>query len=300
MGTIVVVGSSNVDLTAYCEHFPGDGETRPGTAFVQRFGGKGANQAVMMARLGASVTFVGRVGDDALGIEVLTNLRRNGIDTSHVRLTAGTSTGVAPIWVDERGVNRILVVPGANGRLTPADVTEAVDAITDAAVVVAQLETPQHATRTAFEWARRVGAVTVLNPAPAAPLEPGLVEVVDWLIPNESEFAGLFAATPTPDAVLTAAGKCGDRLIVTVGERGALVAEDGHLVEVPAPVAKAVDTTGAGDAFVGGFAVGLARGWDGVDAARYGCVCGALSVLAQGAQSSFPTAAEVEAGYSSS
>ena len=300
MGTIVVVGSSNVDLTAYCERFPDDGETRPGTAFVQGFGGKGANQAVMMARLGAAVTFVGRVGDDALGIEVLTNLRGNGIDTSHVRLTAGTSTGVAPIWVDERGVNRILVVPGANGRLTPADVTEAVAAINEADVVVAQLETPQDATRAAFEWARAVGAVTVLNPAPAAPLVPGLVEVVDWLIPNESEFAALFGAAPTPDAVVTAAASCGSRLIVTVGERGALVVEDGRLVEVAAPVARAVDTTGAGDAFVGGFAVGLARGWDGVRAARYGCVCGALSVLAPGAQASFPTAAEVEAGYTSS
>jgi ribokinase len=300
MGTIVVVGSSNVDLTAYCERFPGDGETRPGTAFVQGFGGKGSNQAVMMARLGAAVTFVGRVGDDALGIEVLTNLRGNGIDTSHVRLTAGTSTGVAPIWVDERGVNRILVVPGANGRLTPADVTEAVAAISEATVVVAQLETPQDATRAAFEWARGVGAVTVLNPAPAAPLVPGLAEVVDWLIPNESEFAALFGAAPTPDAVLTAAASCRGRLIVTVGERGALVVEDGRLVEVAAPVAHAVDTTGAGDAFVGGFSVGLARGWDGVRAARYGCVCGALSVRAPGAQASFPTAADVEAGYTSS
>ncbi len=300
MGTIVVVGSSNVDLTAYCERFPDDGETRPGTAFVQGFGGKGANQAVMMARLGAAVTFVGRVGDDALGIEVLTNLRGHGIDTSHVRLTAGTSTGVAPIWVDERGVNRILVVPGANGRLTAADVNEAVDGISEAVVVVAQLETPQDSTRAAFEWARRVGAVTVLNPAPAVPLVPGLVELVDWLVPNEPEFAGLFGAAPTPDAVLAAAGTCGDRLIVTVGERGALVVEHGRLVEVAAPVAKAVDTTGAGDAFVGGFAVGLAQGWDGVRAARYGSVCGALSVLAPGAQSSFPTAAEVEAGYTSS
>ena len=300
MATIVVVGSCNVDLTAYCERFPGDGETRPGTSFVQRFGGKGANQAVMMAQLGAAVAFVGRVGDDALGIEVLTNFRQHGIDTSHVRVTAGTTTGVAPIWVDERGVNRILVIPGANGRLGADDVTEAVATIADAAVVVAQLETPQDATRAAFAWARDVGATTVLNPAPALPLVPELVGLVDWLIPNESEFARLFGGDPTPDAVLTAAASYGGRVVVTVGERGAVVVEDGRRTDVPAPAATAVDTTGAGDAFVGGFAVGLARGWDGVRAAQFGCVCGALSVTAAGAQSSFPSAAEVEARYTSS
>jgi ribokinase len=300
MGTIVVVGSSNVDLTAYCERFPDDGETRPGTSFVQRFGGKGANQAVMMARLGADVTFVGRVGDDALGAEVLANLTGYGVDTTHVLVTAGTSTGVAPIWVDERGVNRIIVVPGANGRLSAADVLGAVDAVTDVAVMVAQLETPQEATRAAFEWARAAGAVTVLNPAPAAALAPGLLALVDWLIPNESEFTDLFGAPVTTEAVRTSAARCGGRLVVTVGERGALVVDEGNLTEVPAPAATAVDTTGAGDAFVGGFAVGLARGWDGGRAARLGCVCGALSVEAPGAQSSFPTGAAVEAGYTSS
>jgi ribokinase len=300
VGTIVVVGSSNVDLTAYCERFPDDGETRPGTSFVQRFGGKGANQAVMMARLGATVTFVGRVGDDALGAEVLANLTEHGVDTGHVLVTAGTSTGVAPIWVDERGVNRILVVPGANGRLTPDDVTAAVATVAAAAVVVAQLETPQGATKAAFEWARAVGAVTVLNPAPAVPLARGLLALVDWLIPNESEFAAIFGGPVTPDAVHAAAATCGGRVVVTAGERGALVLDDDILTEVPAPEATAVDTTGAGDAFVGGFAVGLARGWDGIRAARLGCVCGALSVAVPGAQSSFPTAAAVEAGYTSS
>jgi len=254
----------------------------------------------MMARLGAAVTFIGRVGDDALGIEVLTNFRRYGVDTSHVRVTARTSTGVAPIWVDERGVNRILVIPGANARLSADDVSQAVASIPDAAVVVAQLETPQVATRAAFAWARQVGATTVLNPAPALPLDDDLVSLVDWLIPNESEFAQLFGGDPTPDPVLTAAASRGGRIVVTVGERGAMIVEDGRLTNVPAPVATAVDTTGAGDAFVGGFAVGLARGWDGVRAARFGCVCGALSVTAAGAQSSFPSGADVEARYTSS
>src|SRR5262249_36846249 len=162
MSTIVVVGSANVDLTAYCDRFPDDGETLPGTSFVQGFGGKGANQAVMAARLGAPVTFVGRVGDDGLGADVLANLRGHAVDTTHVLVTEATSTGVAPIWVDGRGANRILVVPGANGTLTGEDARRALAAVTDAAVVVAQLETPQEATMAAFEWARAAGAVTVL------------------------------------------------------------------------------------------------------------------------------------------
>jgi ribokinase len=300
VGAIVVVGSSNVDLTAYCDRFPGDGETLAGTSFVQGFGGKGANQAVMAARLGAAVTFVGRVGDDALGAEVIDNLTSQGVDTSQLLVTSGVSTGVAPIWVDQRGTNRILVVPGANGRLTGADVHAALATITDAAVVVAQLETPQDATVAAFEWARATGAVTVLNPAPAAPLRPGLLAAVDWLIPNESEFAALFGRAVSTDAVIAAAGESGGRLVVTLGERGALVCEDGRLTEVPAPPADAVDTTGAGDAFVGGFAVGVSRRWDGVRAARLGCACGALSVVEPGAQSSFPSAGAVDALYRSS
>ncbi len=300
MGTIVVVGSANVDLTAYCDRFPDDGETLAGASFVQGFGGKGANQAVMAARLGAPVAFVGRVGDDGLGAEVVANLRTHGVDTTHVLATEATTTGVAPIWVDRRGTNRILVVPGANGRLTAADVRQALAAVVDATIVVAQLETPQDATVAAFEWAGAAGAVTVLNPAPAAPLAPGLLRLTDWLIPNESEFAVLFGSAVTADGAAAAATAAGTRLVVTLGERGALVCDDGRATEVSTPAATAVDTTGAGDAFVGGFAVGLARGWDGVQAARYGCVCGALSVAKPGAQSSFPSAAEVEAVYTSS
>jgi ribokinase len=300
MGTIVVVGSANVDLTTYCDRFPDDGETLPGTSFAQGFGGKGANQAVMAARLGVPVTFVGRVGDDGLGVEVMANLRGHGVDTTHLLVTPATTTGVAPIWVDGRGANRILVVPGANGTLTGDDARRALAAVTDAAVVVAQLETPQDTTMAALQWARAAGATTVLNPAPAAPLAPGLLALVDWLIPNESEFAMLFGNAVTPEHARRAAATANGRLVVTLGERGALVCDAGGVTDVPTPAATAVDTTGAGDAFVGGFAVGLSRGWDGVHAARFGCVCGALSVVKPGAQSSFPTAAEVQAVYTTS
>jgi ribokinase len=295
MTTIVIVGSSNVDLTAYCDRFPDDGETLVGTSFLQGFGGKGANQAVMMARLGSEVVFVSRVGDDALGAEVVANFTANGVDVSRVLVTPGVSTGVAPIWVDRGGVNRILVVPGANARLSAADVDAGLAGVAGATVVVAQLETPQVATAAAFTWARAAGAVTLLNPAPAALLEPGLLALVDWLVPNETEFEILFGGVATGDRVAAAAARSGCRLAVTLGEHGAIVGEYGHVTEVPAPSASVVDTTGAGDAFVGGFATGLSRGWDGARAARLGCACGALSVSKPGAQASFPSRAEVDA-----
>jgi ribokinase len=299
MATVVVVGSSNVDLTAYCTRFPDDGETLAGTSFHQGFGGKGANQAVMAARLGVPVAFLSRVGDDTLGADVLANLAGHGVDTTHVVVTPGTSTGVAPIWVDERGVNRILVVPGANGRLSPDDIAAAAGVLSSAAVVTAQLETPLAATLAAFRVARESGAVTILNPAPAAPLPAEVLALVDWLVPNEPEFAALFGAAPGADAVTAVERGTGCRLAVTLGAAGVLV---GRRI-VAAPSVPVVDTTGAGDAFVAGFAAGLAGGRDVLDAARLGCVCGALSVTRPGAQASFPDRAEVDgvlAGYVSS
>jgi ribokinase len=291
---VVVVGSSNVDLTAHCDRFPADGETRIGNSFHQDFGGKGANQAVMAARLGGPVAFVGRVGDDALGASIVANLGGHGIDVDGVIVTPGSSSGVAPIWVDERGVNRIIVVPGANGLLTAADV-EAALAGRSAAVVVAQLETPQAATVAAFAWARATGATTILNPAPAAPIDPSLLTLTDWLIPNESEFAALAEADPSPAAAVTAQHRWGCGLVVTLGGRGVLVVDDDGFTTIPAPVMTAVDTTGAGDAFVGGFAHALATVADARDSARVGCACGSLSVTRPGAQASFPTAVEVAA-----
>jgi ribokinase len=168
MTAIVVVGSNMVDLAAYCSRFPDDGETLVGTSFLQGFGGKGANQAVMVARLGSDVAFVGRVGGDSRGAEVVANLAAHGVDASRVLVTPDVPSGVAPIWVDERGVNRILVVPGANSFLTASDVEAGLTSVSGAQIVVAQLETPQEATAAAFRWAHEVGAVAILNPAPAA------------------------------------------------------------------------------------------------------------------------------------
>jgi ribokinase len=293
---VVVVGSANVDLVAYCDRFPDDGETLVGRTFAQGFGGKGANQAVMAARLGSSVTFVGCVGTDSLGAEITANLAAEGIDVSEVVTAEGVSSGVAPIWVNATGTNRILIVPGANHVLAPAQVAGALERVGTAAVVVGQLETRQEATAAAFAWAHRVGATTILNPAPAADLAPELLAGTDWLVPNEVEFAALAGAPPNPERVAEAVGRWACDVLVTMGEAGALVGVRGALVvSVPAPVVTAVDSTGAGDAFVGAFAHAMGLGSGPEEAARLGCACGALSVTKPGAQQSFPHRSAVEA-----
>jgi ribokinase len=290
---LVVVGSMNVDQFTYCRRLPADGETLVADRYERGFGGKGANQAVMAARLGARVTMIGCLGDDDLGDATMANFAEVGVDATAVGRVAGISSGVAPIWVDAEGTNRILIVPGANDALTAAQVTAAL-AGRRADAVVAQLETPQAATAAAFAWARDVGALSVLNPAPAAPVEPAVLEHVDWLVANESEFALLRGSEPDADTVATAAGdwRCG--VVVTLGAAGAVLANAGETaISVPAHTVTAVDTTGAGDAFVGTFAVALAAGLRPAESARLGCAAGALSVQRPGTQPSFPTPAEL-------
>jgi ribokinase len=290
---LVVVGSINVDQLTYCRRFPADGETLVADRFVQEFGGKGANQAVMAARLGARVAMVGCVGDDDLGVAALANLAGAAVDTAGVSRVAGVSSGVAPIWVDGTGANRILIVAGANAALDADHVASALGG-RRAHAVVCQLETPQAATAAAFDWARSVGALSVLNSAPAVPVEPTVLEHADWVIANESEFALLFGSAPTPTTTAAVADGRRGGVAVTLGAAGALVGGPGEPpASVAAPTVTAVDTTGAGDAFVGTFAVALAAGTTPQEAARLGCIAGALSVQRPGTQTSFPTAAEV-------
>ena len=290
---VVVVGSMNVDQITYCERFPETGETLVATRHERGFGGKGANQAVMAARLGARVAIVGCLGDDDLGDATVANLAAQRIDAAGVARVPGVSSGVAPIWVDGGGANRILVVPGANAALTVGHVERALGART-ADVVLGQLETPQAATAAAFAWAHRVGATTILNSAPAAAVDPVVLEHVDWLVANESEFALLGGTAPRPDEVAAAAAAWGCGVVVTLGAAGALAAAAGQpAVAVAAPAVDAVDTTGAGDAFVGTFAVAVAAGAAPLEAVRLGCVAGALAVQRPGTQPSFPTAAEL-------
>lgn len=287
---VAVVGSVNVDQVIYCARIPAEGETLVAHRYAQGFGGKGANQAVMAARLGARVAMIGCLGDDDLGRRGRDNLLAHGVDVGGVATTARVESGVASIWVDDDGANRILIVAGANAELEAEHVRATLEAH-PVDVVVAQLETPQSATAAAFAWARSVGALTIINPAPAAPLDDALLDGADWIVANESEFALLHGADPDERSVVVAAGSWDSGVVVTLGAEGAmLVAPGAAAAVVPAPPADAVDTTGAGDAFVGAFAVTLAAGWAPVEAVRAGCVAGSLSVRRPGTQTSFPTA----------
>jgi ribokinase len=290
---IVVVGSTMIDLIAYAERLPGDGETVVGTRFESGFGGKGANQAVVAARFGAQVAMVNAVGDDEYGTATIANFREQGVAADYVTRVPGSS-GVAPIWVDAAGTNRIIVVPGANLALPAELAVEAVERLRPA-VVIGQFEIPQRVTAAAFEAAHRIGAVTILNPAPGAPIDPQLLAASDWLVPNETEFAAIAGEAPADAAdveaarIVAFARRSGVSLVVTLGERGAaVVPRGGDLVVVPAPPVTAVDTTGAGDAFVGAFAVGLAFGWAPESAARLGCAAASDSTTRPGTQRSYP------------
>lgn len=296
---IIVVGSTMIDMMTYAERVPAAGETLVGDRFAQGFGGKGANQAVMTSRLGAAVAMVTCVGDDVFGVMTLENLTREGIDVASVNRVAGVSSGVAPIWVEADGTNRIIVVPGANNHVTPEQARSAVEGADDVDLVLGQFEIPQVATASAFAAARARGALTVLNPAPAAELSPALLEVTDWVIPNEVEFGylaracGVDAARLGDVAITAVAARTTGRLVVTLGAAGAAVCEGNAVTHVAAPPVRAVDTTGAGDAFVGAFAYGLARGLSPTAAAELGCRCAAISVTRHGTQTSFLSVEEV-------
>jgi len=290
---ILVVGSTMIDLVAYADRLPGDGETVIGTSYRTGFGGKGANQAVVAARFGARVAMVNTLGDDGHGDAYLEQFAAEGIDTSFVRRTPGSS-GVAPIWVDAAGTNRIIVIPGANLEVRPDVAAEAVEAFAPQ-VVIGQFEIRQATTAAGFAAARGLGATTILNPAPAAPVDAELLGVTDWLVPNETEFVLItgqsLSGTPDEEATTIAAtaAELGCSVVVTLGERGALVVPYGApATRVEAPKVAAIDTTGAGDAFVGAFAVGLALGMTAVAAARLGCAAAADSVTRLGTQTSYP------------
>jgi ribokinase len=286
---IAVVGSCNVDLVAYSSRIPGPGETVIGERFAMGFGGKGANQAVMAARLGAAVSMVGRVGDDTYGEMTLANFETQGVGVKHLARVPGSS-GVAPIWVEPDGTNRIIVIAGANDALTPDAAAAAIDTLDRVDVVLGQLEIPQAASAAAFNAAVARGAVTILNPAPAAVLDFALLAATDWLIPNEIEFAALAEGeAPTDATMLAFAARIGRRVVVTLGAAGAaLVTADGRVERVAADSVEALDSTGAGDAFVGAFGYGLAAGLPEIDAVRLGVRCASDSVTRPGTQSSFP------------
>lgn len=301
MTHIVVVGSLNMDLVVEVPAIPLPGETVLGKNFATFPGGKGANQAVAAARLGARVSLIGRVGKDAFGNQLLASAQADGIDIAHVGRDETAATGVAMIAVDEQGQNSIAVASGANFCLTADHVREAWAELDDVDLLVMPLETPLETIETAVSLANESGATVVLNPAPARPLPTELLAGIDVLVPNEPETAQLTALpikteAESRDAARELLALGVGNVVLTLGSRGALVLE-GKMEEftlVPARQVEVVDTTAAGDAFVAGLAVALGEGKSLVDAARFANAVGGLAVTKQGAQPGMPTREEIE------
>lgn len=289
---IAVVGSAMMDLTAYAQILPEPGQTLAGQHFTTGFGGKGANQAVMAAHCGAEVHFIGKLGEDVFGGSILDNFVKVGINTDYVERSK-TPTGVAHIWVDGKGENRIIIIPGANHEIEIEKAVDAINSIKNLSIVVAQCEIKQEVTLNAFRAAKARGCTTILNPAPYQEISPELLELCDWIIPNETEFRELSGQLPTSDEILKSF-RPRKNSIVTLGSQGAVyISADGQLTKVSAPKVTAVDTTGAGDAFVGAFTYSLASGSDPVSAMTLGIKVASFSVTRKGAQSSYPDQAEI-------
>ncbi|MBK3435759.1 ribokinase [Pseudomonas sp. MF7448] len=297
--TVVVVGSLNMDLVTRASRLPRGGETLVGQSFATVPGGKGANQAVAAARLGAEVAMIGCIGSDAYGAQLRDALLVEGIDCQAVSEVPGSS-GVALIVVDDSSQNAIVIVAGSNGQLTPASLL-AFDAVLQAAeVIVCQLEVPMDTVGYALKRGRELGKTVILNPAPASgPLPADWYACIDYLIPNESEASALSGVpVDSLDSAKVAAThllKAGvGKVIVTLGSQGALFADGQGFEHLLAPKVQAVDTTAAGDTFVGGFAAALASGQSEAEAIRFGQVAAALSVTRAGAQPSIPTLHDVQ------
>ena len=299
MGNIVVVGSANTDMILKCERLPHAGETILGGEFAIAAGGKGANQAVAAARLGAQVTFVTRLGRDWMGNQALDNYRAEGINCDYITRDDQASSGVALIMVDAQAENLIGVAPGANAMLKPEHIVQAEDAIRRASIMMVQLEIPLDTVESAIRLARKHDVRVILNPAPARQLPASLIQDV-ILTPNETE-AGIVSGVDitTSTGVANAAKRLlnqgAHQVIITLGEHGVMLATRDHVKAIPAFHVQAVDTTAAGDAFNGGVACALACG-DGLpEAIRFASAVAALSVTRFGAQASLPTRNEVEA-----
>jgi ribokinase len=299
-GHIVSFGSINMDLVVRAPHLPKPGESLVGRTFFTAPGGKGANQAVAVARLGAHSIMIGRVGEDVFAETLRASLRGYGVDATHVATANGEPSGVALITVDDNAENNIVIVPGANNAFTDDDLTRLGSALQGAAALLIQLEVPLDKVIVAMQMAKQLGVTVILDPAPIQPLPESVYRTIDVITPNETEASALvgFAVSKPEDAARAAQEliKRGvQTAVIKMGSKGAFwqrAGEDGHFT--PSFKVKAIDTVAAGDAFNGGLALALSEGRPFAEAIRWGCATGALSTTKAGAQPSMPSRAEVE------
>ena len=283
---ICVIGSSNIDQIAYTKNIPTDGETLFGDSFQMGFGGKGANQAVMAGLLGADVYMITCLGDDVYKEMTINNYEANNVNTDHIQLVKGAS-GVAPIWVDATGQNRIIVIPGANNEIDAQKAISSIEEIGDISVLVGQCEIPMEVNHKVFQYAKSNSVTTIFNPAPAKKLEREFLEHISWLIPNENEFELISGMEPNDDNFLKFNEEIPCNLIVTLGEKGAVLVDENETHYFDAPFVNAIDTTGAGDSFIGTFAYELSESNSPESCIKKAVEKASQSVTKKGTQSSY-------------
>ena len=283
---ICIVGSANIDQISYVDAIPSDGETVFGDSYQMGFGGKGANQAVMAGLLGADVYMIACLGTDVYNKMTVDNLNNNNVNTDYIQTVDGSS-GVAPIWVDKTGQNRIIVIPGANNLIDGDVAINSLDKIGSLDVLVGQFEIPLEVNEKVFEYANNNGVQTVLNPAPAGTISEKLLNNTSWFIPNEVEFEEMLGEPFNEKALLQHSKEAKPEIIVTLGEKGCAEVSDGKVYIHQAKKVTAVDTTGAGDAFVGTFSYGLASKMTKQDSILLALEKATNSVTKKGTQSSY-------------
>ncbi|MBK77185.1 MAG: ribokinase [Actinobacteria bacterium] len=283
---ICVVGSANIDQISYAQRVPLDGETVFGDSYQMGFGGKGANQAVMAGLLGADTYMIACLGTDVYRDMTIDNFKEKNVKTDFIQIVDGSS-GVAPIWVDGNGQNRIIVISGANDQIDSKKAIKSLEEIGNVSLIVGQAEIPMEVNYEVFKFAKRNNITTIFNPAPGRLLDEQFLENVDWLIPNETEFEIISNTNLTKENILKYSNKINSKLIVTLGEEGAIFVNDDIIEEFKAPNVDVIDTTGAGDAFVGAFSFALSENYSVSDAINFAINKASLSVTKKGTQSSY-------------
>ena len=288
---ICVIGSSNIDQFSYVNKFPQEGETVIGESFKTGFGGKGANQAVMAGILGSDVYIISCLGNDIFAESTIDNFKKNKVNTEYIQ-RADVSSGVAPIWVDAEGENKIVVIPGANNEIIGEEAINSIKKITNVSYVVGQAEIPMKVNYEVFEYSKRNNISTIFNPAPGMKLDDKFLDAVDWLIPNENEFEIISGLKLSKENILEFSSKIFSNLIVTLGKQGAFLVEDNKIIEFEAPSVKVADTTGAGDAFVGAYVHGMSKNLAPKESIKLAIEKASSSVQRKGTQSSYSSSSE--------